>query len=68
MLEGLVFVVKRPGTNIYLDPNERFGTRESAYKYCSEVAFSNAEDSDMAVYLRFPSGKEIEVSKEDFVK
>jgi hypothetical protein len=64
MINELCFVIKKDGQ--YLDTEGICGPLSSAWKYHSCVVFEDADFFRGEVFLLFPNGREIWVSKEDF--
>ena len=67
MVGNLHLVVKNDKGE-YLKEFNHFVGYDKARCYKTWVAFTDAKDNNGKVFLRFPSGKEIEVSEEEFEK
>jgi len=72
MIDTICFVIKN-GLNQYLADYDNLSNEEAwvetvdkAWKYTSHMVWADAEDTEQKVYILLPSGREIEVSKEDF--
>lgn len=56
-------------TSLYLTKSKEWTLkRDVAWEYTTDLVFPHAADHAGSVYLRLPGGREIEVSKEDFIQ
>jgi hypothetical protein len=67
-VEDIVLVVHREGKEPgYLDGNNNFGPFEESWPYSTTVAFDHAEEFGGNVIMVLPSGRQIPVTRADFV-